>query len=189
MANPLGALTSYSATPCPGPSGQRTASSCLSIGHPRTSGRPKSAASTIAGIRDQTIICAISESRGISPTVGLAFVNVTTYEAVLCQICDSQTYVKTIHKLGVYSPTEILFMNTASYPKSKLFSIVEENVPDTALNPIDRKYWAENTGLEYVHQLACKDDLESLKVTLGGNYFATCCFAAVGQSSFLCDLP
>jgi DNA mismatch repair protein MSH4 len=165
-----------------GPSGLTTTTSRANTTRPRTSGRPKSAASALTGVRDQTIICAISESRGISPTVGLAFVNVTTYEAVLCQICDSQTYVKTIHKLAVYSPTEILFMNTATNPPSKLFAIVEDNIQESKLIPIDRKYWAENTGLEYVHQLAFKADLESLKVTLGGNYFATCCFAAVGQS-------
>ena len=159
----------------------------LGTARPRTSGRPKSAISAITGVRDQQIICAISESRGISPTVGLAFVNVSSYEAVLCQICDSQTYVKTIHKLAVYDPTEILFMHTASNPKSKLYSIVEENVPNSRLNPIDRKYWAENTGIEYVQQLAFKEDYESLKVTLSGNYFATCCFAAVGSSPL--DMP
>jgi len=143
-------------------------------------GRPRTAASSTGGIDQQQIICAISESRGISPTVGLAFINLSTTEAVLCQICDSQTYVRTVQKLGVFAPTELLFMSTAANPKSKLYSIIEENMPDLVLSVIDRKYWAETTGHEYIQQLAFKEDAEAIKVSIDGNYFAACCFAAVG---------
>ena len=138
--------------------------------HPRTGRRPGTAATTALG--DQEIICAVAESRGICPTVGLAFVNLSTSEAVLCQICDSQTYVRTVHKLAVFNPTEVLFMSTAAEPKSNLYCIVEENLPGVTLTVIDRKYWAETSGHEYVQQLAFPEDMESLKVSLGGNYFA-----------------
>lgn len=139
-------------------------------------------ATTATSVASQDIICAISESRGVSTTVGLAFVNLTTAEAVLCQICDSQTYVKTITKIGVFEPTEILFMNTCK--DSKLFYIVQENLPDPTFTFIDRRYWSDKTGHEYVNRLAFPEDAESIKVTLGGNYFAACCFAAVcGLSS------
>jgi len=111
--------------------------------------------------------------------VGLAFVNLSTSEAVLCQICDSQTYVKTVNKIGVFEPTEILFMNTARDSQSKLYSIVEENLPDLRITTIDRRYWAEKTGYEYVERLAFPEDVESIKISLGGNYFAACCLAAV----------
>ena len=129
-------------------------------------------------------MCAITESRGISPTVGLAFVNVSTTEAVLCQIVDNQTYVRTLHKLMVFSPTEIIFPNTAAQPKSKLYSIVETNVPDLPITVIDRRYWAETTGTEYIAQLAFKEDVEAIKVSIGGNFFASCCIAAVGGNAF-----
>lgn len=109
--------------------------------------------------------------------MGLAFVNLSTAEAVLCQICDSQTYVKTITKIGVFEPTEILFMSTAK--DSKLFYIVQENVSETTFTSLDRKYWSERTGHEYVDRFAFPEDAESIKITLGGNYFAACCFAAV----------
>lgn len=144
-----------------------------STGPPRTN-RPTTTATSIAS---QDIVCAISESRGISSTVGLAFVNLSTAEAVLCQICDSQTYVKTITKIGVFEPTEILFMSTAK--DSKLFYIVQENVSETTFTSLDRKYWSERTGHEYVDRFAFPEDAESIKITLGGNYFAACCFAAV----------
>ncbi len=133
------------------------------------------------GIENQEIICAVSESRGISPTVGLAFVNLDTAEAVLSQICDSQTYVRTIHKLTVFNPTNILIVATASQPKSKLFSIIEDSLDDIGSNMtlLDRRYWAETTGIEYIQQLAFTEDVESIKTAVSGNYYAVCCFAAV----------
>ncbi|CAI7651342.1 unnamed protein product [Penicillium glandicola] len=136
--------------------------------------RPTTTATSVAA---QDIICAVSESRGVSSTVGLAFVNLATAEAVLCQICDSQTYVKTIIKIGVFEPSEILFMNTAK--ESKLRYIIQENLPDPIFTFLDRRWWSEKTGHEYVEQLAFPEEVDSLKVTLGGNYFAACCFAAV----------
>ncbi|KAL8802097.1 MAG: hypothetical protein Q9182_004041 [Xanthomendoza sp. 2 TL-2023] len=142
----------------------RPETSQSSNGRPRA-GRPRTAASTLTS-RDQQVICAISESRGISPVVGLAFVNLSTTEAVLCQISDNQTFTRTIHKLVVYEPTEILFMTTAAQPKSKLFLIVESNLPHLRTTVIDRKYWSETTGLEYIQHLAFKQDVEAIKVSV-----------------------
>lgn len=143
-----------------------------------TSRRPTARPTTMAtSVAAQDIICAVSESRGVSSTIGLAFVNLATAEAVLCQICDSQTYVKTIIKIGVFEPSEILFMNTAK--ESKLRYIIQENLPDPIFTFLDRRWWSEKTGHEYVERMAFPEEVDSLKVTLGGNYFAACCFAAV----------
>ncbi|KIX93861.1 uncharacterized protein Z520_10486 [Fonsecaea multimorphosa CBS 102226] len=141
--------------------------------------RPRTAA-TSTSYSDNEIICAISESRGVSPTVGLSFVNVSTSEAVLCQFTDTQTYARTCHKIKVFAPSEIIFIKTAE--DSKLISIVAENLEvekvGIAMTGIERKYWSETSGHDYVHQLAFPDDLESLKLSVAGNYFATCCFSA-----------
>lgn len=141
--------------------------------------RPRTArpATTATSIAFQDIVCAVSESRGVSSTVGLAFVNLSTAEVVLCQICDSQTYAKTVTKITVFEPTEILFMGTAK--ESKLFYIIQENIPDTTFTILDRRYWSEKLGHEYVDRLAFPQDIEIIKTALGGNYFAACCFAAV----------
>lgn len=154
-------------------------------GRPSTA-RPRTGASTIARIEAQNVVCAVAESRGISPTVGLAFVNLDTAEAVLCQICDSQTYVRTVHKLKVYGPSEILIVSTAASPKSKLFSIIEENLEDigSKLTLLDRRYWAESTGHEYIHSLAFKEDVEAIRISVTGNYYAVCCTAAVRDPTF-----
>lgn len=151
----------------------------LSTGRPRT--RTKTALSTIGGSGDQQIICAITESRGVSPTVGLAFINLSTMEAVLCQIVDSQTYARTLHKLRVLEPSEILVPDTALAPtKSKLLQVLEANLDvDAPIQPIHRKYFSETSGLEYVQRLAFKEDVEAIKVSVDGNFFATCCLAAV----------
>ena len=138
--------------------------------------RTRTAASIVTG--DQQLICAVSESRGISPVVGLAFVNIFTAEAVLCQISDNQLLERTINKIGVYDPSEVMFMNTAVQPKSRLYSAVEAQL-DLPLRAVDRKYWSESSGLEYVQQLAFKRDIEALKLLLSGNFYATCCLAAV----------
>lgn len=130
------------------------------------------------------IFCAISESRGISPSVGLAFVNLTTCEAVLCQFADTQTFAHTCHKLKVFSPNQIIYASTAA--NSKLLSILQDNLETEkngiTMNQIDRRYWSERTGYEYINQLAFPSDLEALKLSLTGNYFAVCCFAAVCPS-------
>jgi len=143
--------------------------------------RPRTGVSTL-GVEFQQIICAVNESRGVSPTVGLSFLNLDTGEAVLSQISDSQTYVRTIQKLMVFAPSMILIVSTAVNPKSKLFSIIEENLKDFNSSIVlqDRRYWAETTGLEYIQQLAFAHDVETIKISIGGNYFAVCCFAAVG---------
>ncbi len=138
-------------------------------------------AATSDGYDDNDTICAITESRGISPTVGLSFVTVSTGEAVLCQFSDTQTYVRTCHKIKVFAPSEILFLSSAA--ESKLVSIVTENVEVEKLGilmtEVDWKYWSHSSGHDYVQLLACPDDLEPLKSSIAGNHLATCCFSAV----------
>jgi DNA mismatch repair protein MSH4 len=150
-------------------------------------GRRSRAGSVIGGGEAQKIICAISEGRGISPTVGLAFVNISTGEAVLSQICDNQFYAKTLNKLQVFEPTEILIVSTSGPPnaKSKMYNVVEENILGARIITVDRRYWSEAAGIEYIQQLAFSEDVEAIKVAIGGNYFATCCFAAVRPSDSL----
>ena len=144
--------------------------------------RPKTAAtSTGYSYFGNDIICAISESRGISPSVGLAFVNLSTCEAVLCQFTDTQSFARTCHKIKVFGPNEILFASTAT--GSKLLSIIQENLEveknGVLMTQMDRRCWSGTVGHDYLKQLALPDDLEALKWSLTGNYFAVCCFAAV----------
>lgn len=119
--------------------------------------------------------------------LGLAFVNLDTGEAVLSQINDSQTFVRTIHKLAVFNPSTILMVSSSAEPKSKLFSILEDNLDavDGDVVLLDRKYWAEVAGMEYIQQLVLVEDLDAILTAVKGNYFAVCCFAAVCAGTYL----
>ncbi|EFY89350.1 DNA-binding domain of DNA mismatch repair MUTS family [Metarhizium acridum CQMa 102] len=122
--------------------------------------------STMLGASDQqTIICAVAESRGISPSIGLALVNITLGEAVLSQICDNQSYVKTIHKLQIAGPSRIVLMSTACPPNrdSVLYTLIDELIPDADIEVFDRSAWSEADGLEYIDNLAFKSDIDPMK--------------------------
>lgn len=165
---------SQSVTSSSNPSGHRRNASTAS-------GRRSCAASSVWGSDGHHVICAVSEARGVSPSVGLAFINATTSEAVLSQICDSQFYVKTVHKIQIYGPSVILMVNTAfpPHPKSHLLSAVEAAIGGTPIEALDRKYWSETSGLEFIQTLSFREDLDATKVAIQGNYYATCSFAAV----------
>lgn len=113
--------------------------------------------------------------------MGLAFVNVSTGEAVMSQICDNQFYVRTVLKLQVFEPTEILLVSTSGppNPKSKMYSLIEEGVIGSRIVCVDRRYWSEPAGMDFIQQLAFPEDVEAIKVATGGNFYATCCLAAV----------
>jgi DNA mismatch repair protein MSH4 len=97
------------------PYGGNRSTTSLSQHRSTASGRKSRATSSMWGSDGYQIICAVSEARGVSPSVGLAFVNVTTNEAVLSQICDSQFYVKTVHKIQVYAPSTVLVVRIRQY--------------------------------------------------------------------------
>lgn len=153
-----------------------------STGTTTGSGRLSRAASSIGASEGHQIICAVSEARGVAPSVGIAFVNVSTGEAVLSQICDNQSYVKTTHKLTVFEPSRILIVSTACPPnqKSSLCATIEEELPGVPIVALDRRYWSETAGLEFIQALAFKEDVEAIKVAIEGNFYATCSFSAVG---------
>lgn len=157
-----------------------------------TPGRRSRAASSVWGGEQHQVVCAISEARGVSPTVGLALINISTNEAIISQICDTQFYFKTITKLQAYSPRNILMSNVSPTPgqNSKLPSILEHD-PQLCQIPVenlDRKYWSETAGLEYIQNLAFKEDLEAIKVAIQSHFYATSAFAAVGASKSTCQI-
>ncbi|KAF4589678.1 hypothetical protein GQ602_003567 [Ophiocordyceps camponoti-floridani] len=167
-----------------GRSASRASTSATGTRPSTGSGRSRSRAGTASSIlglgEQQNIICALGESRGITPSVGVAFVNASLGEVVLSQICDNQSYVKTIHKIQMLTPSRIIFMSSACPPQksSTLFTLVQELVPEARCDAFDRAAWSENAGLDYINRLACPPDVEPVKVALQGKYYSICCFAA-----------
>lgn len=74
-------------------------------------------------------------------------------------------------------------MSTTCPPNkpSTLFSLVEELVPEAQVDALDRSAWSETDGLEYIQNLAFKDDVEPLKVATQGKFYAISSFAAVSR--------
>ncbi|PFH62227.1 hypothetical protein XA68_14506 [Ophiocordyceps unilateralis] len=167
-----------------GRSTSRTSTSRTGTRPSTASGRNKSRAGTASSIlglgEQQNIICALGESRGVTPSVGVAFVNASLGEVILSQICDNQSYVKTIHKIQMLTPSRIIFMSSACPPQksSTLFSLVQELVPEARCDAFDRSAWSEHSGIDYINRLACPPDVEPVKVALHGKYYSICSFAA-----------
>lgn len=133
------------------------------------------------------IVCAVSESRGVTPTVGIAMVNLSLGEATLSQICDNQSYVRTIHKLQLVSPSQIIFMPSACPPNqpSTFYSLVERLIPEAKIACHERSAWSESGGIDYMEVLALEGDIGPLKVATQGKYYAVCCFSAVSHAPCL----
>ncbi|KAH6675370.1 muts domain V [Plectosphaerella plurivora] len=141
----------------------------------------RSRATPFPGNEGRQIVCALSEARGVSPSVGVAFVNISTGEVILSKISDSQFYVKTIHKLDILEPAQILLISSVCppNPKSNLYDLIEEHLTDARIIPFDRKHWSEADGLDCIRKLASHEDAEAVKVAIQGNYYTTCALAAV----------
>ncbi|KAK9467624.1 muts domain V-domain-containing protein [Lipomyces arxii] len=150
----------------------------MSHGASRATSRAQSRAQSRASYHSARVICAITESRGVAATVGLCFVSVDTGECVLCEIADSQTYVRTIHKLGVYDPSEILLPQTCISPPSKLCSIIYENIAGAKITGANRRAFNEAEGLEYIAQLTIPRDAESIRILISAKFYAVCAMAA-----------
>ena len=124
----------------------------------------------------------MSEARGVSPSIGIALVNISTGEAVLSQINDTQFYIKTIHKIQVFEPSKILLISSSwkHSDKSALLAVIEADIPDVPIFALDRRYWSESAGLDFIETLAFREDISSIKFALRGKFYATSAFSAVG---------
>ncbi|ELR02134.1 hypothetical protein GMDG_05293 [Pseudogymnoascus destructans 20631-21] len=59
-----------------------------------------------------------------------------------------------------------------------MYSLIEEEVIGSKIVCVDRRYWSEPAGMDFIQQLAFPEDVEAIKVATGGNFYATCCLAA-----------
>lgn len=154
-----------------------------SLSRPTTaSGRKSRAtnASSVLGMGEaHTIVCAVCEARGVSPSVGIAFVNTSIGEAILSQICDNQSYVKTLHKIRINWPSRIVCLAQATKTTS-LTPLLRSMFADIPIDETDRSFWSESNGLEYINKLAFESDIQPIQVAIQGKYYAVSALAAVG---------
>ncbi|KAF7201854.1 mutS protein homolog 4 [Nothobranchius furzeri] len=120
-----------------------------------------------------TVIVAVVEGRGFARgEIGMASFNLKYPELVLSQFADTGTYAKVITKIHILMPVEILMPDTASEKgkRTKLFKLITENFPGVTFTAIQRKYFNEKKGLEYIQQL-CAPEFNTVLMEVQAKYY------------------
>ncbi|KAG8885914.1 MutS protein msh4 [Tulasnella sp. 331] len=138
---------------------------------------------TAASMRDENegnYVVAVIEGRGVGREVGIAALDRGTGQAILIQLADCQTYVKTIVHIRLHSPSLIFvpdtFMSsdpmTARRP-SPLLECLREEFEDVPFEQVPRKCWNDTAGLDFVTQLILDDEERpGTLLTLANKYYA-----------------
>ncbi|KDQ19146.1 hypothetical protein BOTBODRAFT_485037 [Botryobasidium botryosum FD-172 SS1] len=177
------------ATEMPSHSTQCNYPSRPTTGRPHTA-RPPSARPTTAASNMHTrgsYIAAVLEGRGVAREVGIAAFDKDTGKVVVLQLQDCQTYVKTLHHLQLHSPHTILLPDTflptghaASRQATPLVQCLQEEFPDVGYEAVGRKFWNENTGLEFITQLIIEDeDRSGTLMNVSNKYYCLSATAAM----------
>ncbi|XP_073448179.1 mutS protein homolog 4 [Aquarana catesbeiana] len=144
-------------------------------------GYPVTTSSTSAQSTAQStasVIVAVAEGRGLaSGEIGMASLDLKNPDVVLSQFADSSTYVKVITKLQILEPKEILMSNTACEggKTTELSRLITENFKGISFTTVQRKYFNETKGLEYIEQL-CAPEFSTVLMEVKTKYY---CLAAV----------
>ncbi|CCH46636.1 DNA mismatch repair protein [Wickerhamomyces ciferrii] len=129
----------------------------------------------VASRAANTIICSVFEDKNkLEVKVGLAFINLGTGEIILSEILDSQTYVRTIHKLQVFDPNEVLVPAQSLRPSpNKMAVILGSNLDESVkINGVEKKHYSESYGLESIEEMAFEKDVNYLKEVLDEKIYA-----------------
>ncbi|KAF8939155.1 MutS protein msh4 [Dissophora ornata] len=159
--------------------------------------QPKISGPTSSKNSDGGFLAAIVEGRGTGAEVGMCFCDLKTSEVILCQLtcfnsspssthptalkmADSQTYVRTLQKLSLFEPSEILMPTSAVDPvNTKLVKIVKESLPSSTITPVARRLFNDSTGLQYIKKYTIKEGSASLLLGIPTKYFCLAATAAV----------
>ncbi|XP_061649838.1 mutS protein homolog 4 isoform X3 [Phyllopteryx taeniolatus] len=128
-----------------------------------------------------SVVVALVEGRGLARgEIGMASVNLKFPELVLSQFADTGTYAKVITKVHILLPMEILMPDTAcdKGKGTKLFTLIAENLQGVAFTAIQRKYFNEKKGLEYIQQL-CAPEFSTVLMEVQAKYYCLAAAAAL----------
>nr|AAQ20789.1 MutS homolog 4 variant beta [Mus musculus] len=160
----------------------------LSAGNPQRSGHKSwtpqvgySATSSAVSAHAPSVIVAVVEGRGLARgEIGMASIDLKSPQIMLSQFADNTTYAKVITKLQVLSPLEIIMSNTACVVgnSTKLFTLITENFKNVNFTTVQRKYFNETKGLEYIEQL-CIAEFSSVLMEVQSRYYCLAAAAAL----------
>ncbi|XP_032883746.1 mutS protein homolog 4 [Amblyraja radiata] len=137
--------------------------------------------SSAVSVHVASVIVAVVEGRGLARgEIGMASLDLKTPELILSQFADNTTYAKVITKLQILSPLEIIMPNTTCDKGggTKLFTLVTENFKNVALSTVQRKYFNETKGLEYIEQL-CTPEFSTVLMEVQMKYYSLAAAAAL----------
>ncbi|XP_023607578.1 mutS protein homolog 4 [Myotis lucifugus] len=158
----------------------------LSAGNPQRSGYKSwtpqmgysATSSSAVSVHSPSVIVAVVEGRGLARgEIGMASIDLKSPQIILSQFADNTTYAKVITKLKILSPLEIIMSNTACVVgnSTKLFTLITENFKNVNFTTVQRKYFNETKGLEYIEQL-CIAEFSTVLMEVQSKYY---CLAAV----------
>ncbi|XP_032157565.1 mutS protein homolog 4 isoform X2 [Mustela erminea] len=158
----------------------------LSAGNPQRSGYKNwtpqmgysAPSSSAVSTNSPSVVAAVVEGRGLARgEIGMASIDLKSPQIILSQFADNTTYAKVITKLKILSPLEIIMSNTACVVgnSTKLFTLITENFKNVNFTTIQRKYFNETKGLEYIEQL-CVTEFSTVLMEVQSKYY---CLAAV----------
>ncbi|CAB1335221.1 unnamed protein product [Coregonus sp. 'balchen'] len=137
--------------------------------------------SSVTSATAASVIVAVVEGRGLARgEIGMASINLKCPELVLSQFADTGTYAKVITKLHILVPLEILMPDTASEKGkgTKLYNLITENFQSVSFTAIQRKYFNERKGLEYIQQL-CAAEYSTVIMEVQAKYYCLAAAAAL----------
>ncbi|XP_034531708.1 mutS protein homolog 4 isoform X2 [Notolabrus celidotus] len=129
---------------------------------PLTDHTATTSSSSSAATSGASVVVAVVEGRGLARgEIGMASLNLKCPELVLSQFADTGTYAKVITKIHISVPLEIL-------------------MPDTgvAFTAVQRKYFNERKGLEYIQQL-CAPEFGTVLMEVQAKYYCLAAAAAL----------
>nr|XP_015205697.1 PREDICTED: mutS protein homolog 4 isoform X2 [Lepisosteus oculatus] len=143
--------------------------------------RTMTTCSSVSSASVASVIVAVVEGRGLARgEIGMASIDLTCPELVLSQFSDTGTYAKILTKLHILTPLEILMPDTASEKGkgTKLFRLVTENLQNISITAVQRKYFNEGKGLEYIQQLSAPE-FSTVLMEVQAKYYCLAAAAAL----------
>ncbi|CCD26113.2 MutS family protein MSH4 NDAI_0G03360 [Naumovozyma dairenensis CBS 421] len=108
----------------------------------------------------ERILCCLYEiPKEVETRVGLCFLNYSTGKMILSDFMDSQIFIRTVHKIQIHQPTELLLPSSSLSPNvSKLATILKFNISETVkISEASSKFFDPHEGLAAISKYAIKD--------------------------------
>ncbi|ODV95602.1 hypothetical protein PACTADRAFT_3293 [Pachysolen tannophilus NRRL Y-2460] len=124
----------------------------------------KRTVNTQGSILGNKTICSVFISKSVSPVVGICFVLADIGVVLSTEINDSLTLTRTVNKIQIYNPNEILVESLSN----KLVNIIQSNI-DCKITRINKKFF--NNDLELIKKSSINPERD---IELKDYYFGLC---------------